>query len=604
MTASAGFPPSVLKGEAQSTSPTTFNFITPNNQSTQVAGIRSRIETGSKNLLNNASFEHQTLDTGFSFTGGGTSAASTTNLQDGARSLTRTSTGVWTVIQDSTLYAASKSGQEAEVSVWVYSITASADLWLCPRVNGASVTTSVANGCMQYTQLGLPQKLTIFPLFGGTSTGFEVKGAGAITYILDDAYLGDRRPTQLGVTTTPWTDVGVMTITAVSGGAVKGATAIDRIMSSRVGQNIKANYQYRQTGAGTAGTGHYLFSLPTGLTFDSMIVPFTGAFNAMASIQGSLVGTGQASVGTNQNNICKLVAYSTTQFRVVCSASGGVEADAFVQFTVSSSSYQLSSATAQYNFLLDAPIAEWAADTNAFTTRCDDPRNCETVFSAKVSSAGVVSGENLDWLEGNAALSDTSLYAFTFKTAVFSVAPNCFTTPDATTASLSERNVSVDNSSASSSNVSVRTVNYLSSKETSAFNLYCQKQGADYTNSRITQQIVQMRGVPTVPGASGGIDTFSFGYGTTDARTNCTASPCFVDQIGTAMVSVIRNGTGNYNYNTVKTYLKLKCSGNNSTRRDMDVAPCSNCSGSTMNTVNDSGSLTDSFGVITCQGSY
>ena len=44
------------------------------------------------------------------------------------------------------------------------------------------------------------------------------------------------------------------------------------------------------------------------------------------------------------------------------------------------------------------PIAGWQNNINAFSTKCDDPRQCETVFSAKVSSTGIVSDESTDCL--------------------------------------------------------------------------------------------------------------------------------------------------------------------------------------------------------------
>jgi|GEM_PF-5404186 hypothetical protein len=50
------------------------------------------------------------------------------------------------------------------------------------------------------------------------------------------------------------------------------------------------------------------------------------------------------------------------------------------------------------------------------------------IESAKVSASGVVSAESGDWIDGNGSVSDTSLFALTIKTGVFSSAPTCILT--------------------------------------------------------------------------------------------------------------------------------------------------------------------------------
>lgn len=113
--------------------------------------------------------------------------------------------------------------------------------------------------------------------------------------------------------------------------------------------------------------------------------------------------------------------------------------------------------------------------------------------------------------------------------------------------------------------------------------------------------------VPTVPGAGARIDTFSVSFGTTNATTACSASPCsYLDQIGTAVSSVTRSGTGQYALVTSKTYAKLKCSGgglNATTYSSASFSVTTNTNtfpfamGSATNAV-------DAFGTLTCQGLY
>jgi hypothetical protein len=130
-----------------------------------------------------------------------------------------------------------------------------------------------------------------------------------------------------------------------------------------------------------------------------------------------------------------------------------------------------------------------------------------------------------------------------------------------------------------------------------------------WTNSNLI--VASLAGTPNVPGLTTAIDTFSVSYGTTNSSTNCSASPCsFLDQIGTAVVSITRSGTGTYTLNTSRTYSKLKCLGGFSntaqaglTMSQTSPMSCANCNSLTFATGNTV-ALFDSFGILDCKGSY
>lgn len=112
--------------------------------------------------------------------------------------------------------------------------------------------------------------------------------------------------------------------------------------------------------------------------------------------------------------------------------------------------------------------------------------------------------------------------------------------------------------------------------------------------------------VPTVPGAGARIDIFSVSFGTTNATTACSASPCsYLDQIGSAVTSITRSGAGLYSLNTSKTYTKLKCTANTSNVLLAGAIACNNCSAVAVNNVSSvTTTYTDGYGTILCQGSY
>ena len=116
--------------------------------------------------------------------------------------------------------------------------------------------------------------------------------------------------------------------------------------------------------------------------------------------------------------------------------------------------------------------------------------------------------------------------------------------------------------------------------------------------------------VPTVPGAGKKIDIFSVSYGTTNATTVCSVSPCsYLDQIGDAVSSITRSATGQYVLNVSKTYSKLKCLLNGSGAAGplgigSSSFSCASCSTLNFNTFNSVPTVNDSWGNISCQGTY
>jgi len=110
--------------------------------------------------------------------------------------------------------------------------------------------------------------------------------------------------------------------------------------------------------------------------------------------------------------------------------------------------------------------------------------DCENEFSAKVSSGGVVSDENVDWIN-SIAITDTSLFTISFKTGAFTSAPNCnVTVVDGVTSYDAMVKVSTQ---ATTSQVQVRggtsssAVNF--NKSAQPFNIHCSR-GTDSKSLR------------------------------------------------------------------------------------------------------------------------
>ena len=106
------------------------------------------------------------------------------------------------------------------------------------------------------------------------------------------------------------------------------------------------------------------------------------------------------------------------------------------------------------------------------------------------------------------------------------------------------------------------------------------------------------------------VDSFSVSYGTTNATTACSASPCsYLDQIGNAVTSITRSGAGSYTLNTSRTYSKIKCtyacaiSGGNGCTVPSIYGENTNAV-SFVTVAANTGSASNSYGNLDCKGSY
>jgi hypothetical protein len=133
--------------------------------------------------------------------------------------------------------------------------------------------------------------------------------------------------------------------------------------------------------------------------------------------------------------------------------------------------------------------------------KCADNGECDDTFSAQISSTGIVSGENVDWINGNASISDTSLFQINYKSGLVTTSMNCNVTP---LSSFTDRDVLAKVVSSTSALSTVRT-NYSDAalsfvKSPEVFSIVCQKTGADYKPK--TAKIATSIGVPTMKGVT------------------------------------------------------------------------------------------------------
>lgn len=152
-------------------------------------------------------------------------------------------------------------------------------------------------------------------------------------------------------------DGGVITIGAVTTPPTKGTTSIDKVFWHREGQFLVATYRYRQTVAGSAGSGVYLFTLPNSLSVDTTIMPTTGGSTADGTdnISRGLPAdvTIYSTTGPGAGFSYYVAMYSVTQFYVRYQQIGAATND-----FIGSGTFPLSQLVG-YRISIKIPIAGW-----------------------------------------------------------------------------------------------------------------------------------------------------------------------------------------------------------------------------------------------------
>ena len=139
-----------------------------------------------------------------------------------------------------------------------------------------------------------------------------------------------------------------MTVGAVTTAPTKGTVAFDEARWRRVGSAMEVEWRYRQTVAGTAGTGTYTFSMPSGYTIDTSAVE-------LAQTQTGNLGTFEARSGA-----ITTTAIGTVRARTSTLLEATVQEDDVAAADVSATVQSLANATQKYYFSALVPIAEWA----------------------------------------------------------------------------------------------------------------------------------------------------------------------------------------------------------------------------------------------------
>jgi hypothetical protein len=167
--------------------------------------------------------------------------------------------------------------------------------------------------------------------------------------VISDLIVGPGTVTQ-GAALSGW-QTSTMTIGGSTSAPTKGTNSLDLFSWRREGDSIHMRYSYLQTGAGSAGSGTYLFPLPNGYTVNT-------SYNTTAAANGNAAdinnfGPGNAYDGTNEY-ILTAYAYNSTNIALSLMTS------ITLTNTLGSAHVPLSNASARIAFDIVVPVNELA----------------------------------------------------------------------------------------------------------------------------------------------------------------------------------------------------------------------------------------------------
>ncbi len=201
-----------------------------------------------------------------------------------------------------------------------------------------------ASGTFQTSSNGTSYRLVIY--------NANATGAGPMSIYLDDFFVGPQI-TAAGAAASDWQSYS-MTITGSSSNPTKGTTTTDLAYWRRVGDSMEVTYTLVQSGAGSAGSGTYLFSLPSGTVIDSSkVVVSTTTFRGHIGVCHISNSTGSSA--RFQGNA---FAYDTTHIAL------GVTSGSISDWNaVGSANAPLSDAAQVITFRAVVPISGWSSNT-------------------------------------------------------------------------------------------------------------------------------------------------------------------------------------------------------------------------------------------------
>ena len=576
----ASLPPTTLSGQSSATKPTTFTFKAPYSQATQISGIESLIETGDENMLVDPGMESSGVSAYTCTVGTCTKTTVSGEFSSGKQALkVALSSQAMNVSQTvNTPLGIQKQGY---VRV-LYRVPATmADFQICSIVNSAEQTCVPTNNLIKDDTF---RSIEIPLIFNATNAGIKFK-------------------TTLSYSGNAFFDAAV-----VAQGLGTQNLMLDNTYSAQMSSGGVISGENKDWINGNCtGTAPYNCTLVSNVFSSTPNCTITSAEAGVASsarvgtINTSLTTSSQLSFTLHQSGVGNVASAAV----ITCQKSGND------YLAASSNVYsQSNSGTVSAKFVSATGTIGTSDTTLIFPTKLFDTTNSYNTSTGEytVPQAGkyLVSS----YMRGASFAATVNVGAFLSVYVNGTLKSQIGSAPVAGSATF---RVDVGGSS---------VFDFVKGDIVLIKARYGVSTAIDQTSPEVnwgsitridTNSLIigSFAGVPTVPGYQGNVDTFSVSFGATNLTTICSVSPgtpCFIDQIGSAVASITRSSVGAYVLNTTKTYIKLKCMSSVSTNTTVNLLQatmsCASCSSLPFSYVQPTVAYIDSLGTLLCQGSY
>lgn len=416
-----------------------------NNLLTQVDTNKHLIESGNSNILVNPSFEHATFSAGW-VNSVGTFTAESSILVHGKKSAKLVlSAQTMSLTQSSALYAS----QFADGLQGLGSVRIKSDVAL--KVCSIQAGVVSASNCVDVVANNKWGLYKIPFILGATSNGISIASTGSVTgtVYIDDAFVG---ATDLTQNINACNDVSCETEFSAS--------------VSSAGVISNENLDWLTLSSHTLNSGIYTFSINSTLsnTLPMNCVATDAGINATervmvirsVTLDTLVVAAKSASDGTTLVDV---------PFTLVCQKQGS-------------------------DFL-----AGKRRSTGEVYSTITGPESVD-IFSAKISSAGLTSSENSDFINGNCTLVDAGDFTCNFNAGTFTQTPNCVISSGQNPAALEDVTVGIFKS-LSITQAQIKLESVSNTEINIPFTLMCQKQGVDFVASKVI--VGSFKDVPIIP---------------------------------------------------------------------------------------------------------
>lgn len=490
----AGFPPVRIGGILQSLV-TKFTLLFPAKSVVNRGGVTAYIDTDVSNLLHDGSFEGIALSSDWSLSGG-TATFETADKVDGNQALRITASASTPILRQT---VSTKSGLPLVVGCMVK--TDQNFVEICAKDNTTDVlcTNVPSDNTWRFLK---------FPIVAGNDGGIEVRSSQNITGNIDvDKCRVEYSDTTQDIAQSELAfDVNIGTVgTAIVGNATSTYTAISNSSADMVvnkGSNLEIPCSSTNPSTGltcSVGSENFgvVFDAQVGTyeicaEFSTFVAPST--FDAFATFQlvetpnnaqtilqegKSRQSSGGNTADANKTKYQSMNVCGTFDF----TTAGRKTIRLMYERTYSTNFYLLTDrnpSAGQRDMHITGKY--YPPKTKIVTELQEETVETANEFSAKVSNTDIVSDENFDWINGDCTNATTGQATCNFNSGIFSVAPNCVCTNGALGVSGTENDCFIN--SLSNTSITVTTTNNIIPNN-SSFNLFCQKQGADYNKSRM-----------------------------------------------------------------------------------------------------------------------